>query len=162
MYSFLFYFIVPTVPQNFTSISTKTSVTFKWEEPAIPNGIITYYSLSVSNLNTSYTTNIIIEDQIMDDEFKKVISGFSPYQSYNASITASTIIGAGPPATTTGRTEPDSKQIKGYAMNNYLTLQYLLLLLSTALVQRLFHIMLHCHGLNLSELVRMGEQLDII
>ena len=29
---------------------------------------------------------------------KKVISGFSPYQSYNASITASTIIGAGPPA----------------------------------------------------------------
>ena len=45
----------------------------------------------------------------MDDELKKVISGFSPYQSYNASVTASTIIGAGPPATTTGRTEPDSK-----------------------------------------------------
>ena len=47
-------------------------------------------------------------------------------------------------------------------MNNYLTLQYLLLLLSTALVQQLFYIMLHCHGLNLSELVRMGEQLDIV
>ena len=45
----------------------------------------------------------------MDNEFKEVISGFSPYQSYNASITASTIIGAGPPATTAGRTEPDSK-----------------------------------------------------
>ena len=103
------YFIVPNAPQNFTSISTKTSVTFKWKEPAIPNGVITRYSLSVFSLNTSNTTNIIIEDQIIDDEFKKVISGFSPYQSYNASITASTIIGAGPPATTTGRTEPDSK-----------------------------------------------------
>ena len=103
------YFIVPNAPQNFTSISTKTSVTFKWKEPAIPNGIITYYSLSVLSFNTSNTTNITVEDQIIDDGFKKVISGFSPYQSYNSSITASTIIGAGPPATTTGRTEPDSK-----------------------------------------------------
>ena len=102
------YFIVPNAPQNFTSISTKTSVTFKWKEPAIPNGVITRYSLSVFSLNTSNTI-IIIEDHFMDDEFKKVISGFGPYQSYNASITASTIIGAGPSATTTGRTKPDSK-----------------------------------------------------
>ena len=116
--------------------------------------------MSVFILNTSNTTNITVEG--LDNEFKKVISGFSPYQSYNASITASTVIGAGPHATTTGRTEPDSKSFKGYAMNNYLTLQHLLLLLSTVLVQHLFLIMSHCHGMNLSELVRMGEQLDII
>ena len=101
------YFIVPNTPQNFTSISTKTSVTFKWKEPAIPNGVITRYSLSVFSLNTSNTTNINVDG--MDNEFKEFISGFGPYQSYNASITASTIIGAGPPATTAGRTEPDSK-----------------------------------------------------
>ena len=43
------------------------------------------------------------------EQLQAVISGFSPYQSYNASITASTIIGAGPPATITGRTNSDSK-----------------------------------------------------
>ena len=54
--------------------------------------------------------NIIHVIQDSNQEIlQKVISSFSPYQSYNASITASTIIGAGPPATTTGRTKPDSK-----------------------------------------------------
>ena len=55
------------------------------------------------------TINIIHVQDSNQENLQKVISGFGPYQSYNASITASTIIGAGPPATTTGRTEPDSK-----------------------------------------------------
>ena len=36
--------------------------------------------------------------------------GFSPYQNYAASVSASTIIGAGPVVTTTERTLPDSKE----------------------------------------------------
>ena len=40
----------------------------------------------------------------------QVTDGFSPYQNYTASVSASTIIGAGPVATTTGRTLPDSKE----------------------------------------------------
>ena len=101
MYSL--FFIVPTAPQNFTSTSTKTNVTFSWGIPTSPNGLIIQYILSIVTHNAS--RNINIRKEILQE----VISGFSPYQNYNASITASTIIGAGPPATTTGRTEPDSK-----------------------------------------------------
>ena len=101
MYSL--FFIVPTAPQNFTSTSTKTNVTFSWSIPASPNGLITHYILSIVTHNTSRNINI------KKEQLQEVISGFDPYQIFNASITASTIIGAGPPATTTGRTEPDSK-----------------------------------------------------
>ena len=37
-----------------------------------------------------------------------LVDGFSPYQNYTASVSASTIIGAGPVATTAGRTLPNS------------------------------------------------------
>ena len=101
-------FIVPTAPQNFTSTSTKTSVTFSWRIPTCPNGLITHYILSIVTHNTSRNNTINVQEP-KQGQLQEVISNFSPYQSYNASITASTIIGAGPPATTTGRTEPDSK-----------------------------------------------------
>ena len=102
------FFIVPTAPQNFTSTSTKTNVTFSWRIPTSPNGLITHYILSIVTHNTSKNITINIQEP-KQEQLQKVISGFSPYQSYNASITAYTIIGAGPPATTTGSTKPDSK-----------------------------------------------------
>ena len=107
-YSLFIFFIVPTAPHNFTSTSTKTNVTFSWEIPTSPNGLITHYILSVVTCNTLKNITINVQEP-KQEQLQTVISGFSPYQSYNASITASTIIGAGPPATTTGRTEPDSK-----------------------------------------------------
>ena len=104
------YFIVPTAPINFSSHPTKTSITFRWRRPDSPNGVIIQYNLTVLNLNMPNTTiNIIHVQDSNQENLQKVISGFGPYQSYNASVTANTIIGAGPPATTTGRTEPDSK-----------------------------------------------------
>ena len=39
------------------------------------------------------------------------IDGFSPYQNYTATVSASTAVGYGPSAATDGRTDPDSKQI---------------------------------------------------
>ena len=108
MYVLFIHFIVPTAPQNFTSTSTRTNVIFSWSIPTSPNGIITHYILLIVTHNAS--KNITINDhEPKQEQLQTVISGFSPYQSYSASITASTIIGAGPPATTTGRTEPDSK-----------------------------------------------------
>ena len=104
------YFIVPTAPINFSSNPTKTNITFRWRRPDSPNGVIINYKLTVLNLNTTISIIYFIQDS-NQEILQKVISGFSPYQNYNASITASTIIGAGPPATTTGRTEPDSKFI---------------------------------------------------
>ena len=102
------YFLVPTAPINFTSNPTKTNITFRWRRSDFPNGVIIQYNLTVLNLNTTISIIYVIQDS-NQEILQKVISGFGPYQSYNASITASTIIGAGPPATTTGRTEPDSK-----------------------------------------------------
>ena len=99
---------MPTAPQNFTSTSTKTIVTFSWRIPTCPNGLITHYILSIVTHNTSRNNTINVQEP-KQEQLQTVISGFSPYQSYNASITANTIIEAGPPATITGITKPDCK-----------------------------------------------------
>ena len=78
--------------------------------PATPNGIITEYNLTVVNLNTGSITDYIVDANSNQVIVERDVSGFSPYQSYTASVSASTIIGAGPVATTTGRTLPDSKE----------------------------------------------------
>ena len=39
------------------------------------------------------------------------VDGFSPYQNYTATVSATTVVGYGPSATTKGRTDPDSKCI---------------------------------------------------
>ena len=78
--------------------------------PVTPNGIIIEYNLTVVNLNTGNITDYIVDANPNQEIVEKVVSGFSPYQNYTASVSASTIIGAGPVATTTGRTLPDSKE----------------------------------------------------
>ena len=78
--------------------------------PVTPNGIIIEYNLTVVNLNTGNITDYIVDANPNQEIVEKVVSGFSPYQNYTASVSASTIIGAGPVATTTGRTLPDSKK----------------------------------------------------
>ena len=99
------------IPQNFTSQPTKTTVIFTWTKPATPNGIIIKYFLIVTNLDTlaryDYTINVTANQVTVS----QVTDGFSSYQNYTASVSASTIIGAGPVATTTGRTLPDGKII---------------------------------------------------
>ena len=78
--------------------------------PNIPNGIIIEYNLTVVNLNTGNVIKLIVVANPNQEMLQRVVSGFSPYQNYTASVSASTIIGAGPVATTTGRTLPDSKE----------------------------------------------------
>ena len=56
-------------------------------------------------IKNNYTINVTNSQATV----LQVIDGFSPYQSYTASVSASTIIGSGPVATTTGQTLPDSK-----------------------------------------------------
>ena len=108
MYSIIIIRIVPgDIPQNFTSQPTKTTVIFTWTKPATSNGIIIKYFLIVTNLDSlrryDYTINVTANQTTVS----QVTDGFSPYQNYTASISASTIIGAGPVAITTGRTQPD-------------------------------------------------------
>ena len=78
--------------------------------PVTPNGIITEYNLTVVNLNTGNVIKLIVDANPNQEMLQRVVSGFSPYQNYTASVSASTIIGAGPVATTTGRTLPESKE----------------------------------------------------
>ena len=78
--------------------------------PVTPNGIITQYNLTVVNLNTGNVIELIVDAIPNQEMLQRVVSGFCPYQNYTASVSASTIIGAGPVATTTGRTLPDSKE----------------------------------------------------
>ena len=78
--------------------------------PDAPNGIIIEYNLTVVHMNTGNITDYIFDANPNQEIVEKVVSGFSPYQNYTASVSASTIIGAGPVATTTGRTLPDSKE----------------------------------------------------
>ncbi|XP_019849961.1 PREDICTED: hemicentin-1-like [Amphimedon queenslandica] len=94
-------------PQNFTSTTNKAVVTLTWTKPAIPNGIIIKYSLNVINQNTLRRHNYTILVAVNHTTMTHSVDGFSPYQNYTASVSASTIIGAGPVATTAGRTLPD-------------------------------------------------------
>ena len=59
VFIFLFSLIINIVPgdapQNFTSIPTKTTVSFTWARPATPNGKIIEYFLNVTNLDTLFT-----------------------------------------------------------------------------------------------------------
>ena len=99
-------------PQNFASTPTMTTVTFTWSRPSTPNGIITGYQLKVANTDKNNNTvhNIPVSPDQTDITYTVDVEGFfRAYERYTATVTASTIIGFGPIATTSGRTLPDSE-----------------------------------------------------
>ena len=112
-------------PQNFTTITTKTNVTFNWRHPAIPNGIVTQYKLVIVVLLDNglfrRTTKIISVSPNQQAE-SITINGFSPYQNYTATVSATTVVGYGPSATTNGRTDPDSKNVSFTIPFTYISL----------------------------------------
>ena len=67
-----------------------------------------------------YTINVTANQVTVS----QVTDGFSPYQNYTASVSASTIIGAGPVATTTGRTLPDGKVVYSFKLCLYYQLSF--------------------------------------
>ena len=103
--------IVPSdSPQTFESVAEQSLVNFTWTPPTTPNGIITGYNLIVSKLSTTTTNNYNTTSYTYGANIRSVsLYGFSPFQKYNATITASTVVGYGPVATTEGRTEPDGQ-----------------------------------------------------
>ena len=93
-----------TPPDQFSSIPNAFDVLFMWEEPVVPNGIIVSYTITITNINTSVTTTNVIEELYFN------LTGFKSYQSYVAFVTAATVVGDGPPAVTSGRTNLHSKE----------------------------------------------------
>ena len=89
-------------------------MTFNWRRPAVPNGIITQYRLVIVVLLDSSLfrgTNRIINVTPNQQTASLIIDGFSPYQNYTATVSATTVVGYGPSATIDGRTNPDSKYV---------------------------------------------------
>ena len=67
---------------------------FSWQPPTVPNGIIVAYRLNITNLDTN-TYNII---NTTSDVLSYNATGFMPFQSYVASVSAATSAGFGPEA----------------------------------------------------------------
>ena len=89
-------------------------MTFSWRHPTIPNGIVTQYRFDIEvNLGDSIfrITTQLIDVTPNQSTVSITIRGFSPYQNYSATVSATTVVGYGPSATTKGRTDPDSKYI---------------------------------------------------
>ena len=85
---------------------------FNWRHPAVSNGIITQYRFVIEvNLgaNTFRTTTQLVDVTPNQNTVSINVKGFSPYQNYTATVSATTVVGYGPSATIKGRTDPDSK-----------------------------------------------------
>ena len=79
-------------PQNVLLVNVSSStLLLEWSSPDTPNGIITLYNIYVTydNGSTRKTT-------VDGSETSYLIGGLSPYQLVYVSISASTIVGAGP------------------------------------------------------------------
>ena len=91
-----------------------TTVTFTWNRPLTPNGIITEYFLNVTNLEKMISLNYTIPvtpDQTTATQIVNTNEFFRPYVNYTATVTGRTHVGFGPVATTAGRTQPDSESV---------------------------------------------------
>ena len=89
-------------------------MTFNWRHPANPNGIITQYRLFiVVDLGTDLFRSItrLVDVTPNHNTVSITVDGFSPYQNYTATVSATTVVGYGPSATIEGRTDPDSKYV---------------------------------------------------
>ena len=87
-------------------------MTFNWRHPAIPNGIITQYSFVIQvslGANTFRVTTQLIDVTPNQNTVSITVGGLSLYQNYTATVSATTVVGYGPSATTEGRTDPDSR-----------------------------------------------------
>ena len=89
-------------------------MTFNWSHPATPNGIITQYRFVIEvnlDANTLRATTQLIDVIPNQNTVSITVREFSPYQNYTATVSATTVVGYGPSATTKGRTDPDSKYV---------------------------------------------------
>ena len=93
-----------TPPDQFTSTPNVFDVLFMWGKPRMPKGIIVSYTINITHINTVVTTTNIAKGLSLN------LAGFEPYQNYTATITAATVVGDGPPAVISGRTDPHSKR----------------------------------------------------
>ena len=99
-------FPVPSRPCNLSGISNNSmSLSFTWDAPLKPNGVILKYVFSCSCGGMEHVISIT------GSQTTTTLSGLLPYTDYSCSITAHTSVGGGPPATASVTTLQDGEQI---------------------------------------------------
>ena len=96
-------------PINITlSATSSSSVLVAWLSPAIPNGIITSYTVYITLVDCPME-NTTSYSQTVTDRMEYEITGLSPYQQVRVQVSSSTAIGEGPKsAMEVGRSEESS------------------------------------------------------
>ena len=80
-----------------TSLSS-TSLYLSWEPPSQPNGVIIDYNYTCSDDNATMSYNK--SDMMTNSSSLRnaILTGLEPFRQYTCNVTASTVAGAGPPA----------------------------------------------------------------
>ena len=94
----------------FMSVSTSSkSISFTWNSPLKPNGIILKYVLQCSRLTeVPKKPNL---HQFMGSQTMATLIGLHPYTNYSCNITAHTSVGGGPAVNSTVTTDEDGIKI---------------------------------------------------
>ena len=99
---------MPGEPRNITALATgPTSITVTWQTPAITNGVIVRYELSVSSDPLSGSGQG--EFNITDSKLEFTATMLSPFTNYTFEVAAVTGAGHGMSVTLTETTEEDGK-----------------------------------------------------
>ena len=99
-----------TPPENVTVVAVSPfAVEVEWEAPAIPNGVITHYSV--------YNTSGVLVDKVNSSLRNYVYSGLAPFEVVSMCVSASTSVGEGP------KSQPVSTRIRESGLSMILTQQ---------------------------------------
>ena len=97
-------FPVPSSPLNLSGTSDNSmSLSFMWDAPLNPNGMITHYAILCSGGGTTHVISIT------GSQTTGTLNSLQPYTNYSCSITAHTSVGGGPAATTSVTTLQDGE-----------------------------------------------------
>ena len=92
---FLFYSLVPSMPLNLmVTINNSTSVILTWNTPAMPNGIIQHYIITILDDDMNSVQNQTVSNLMI------VITHLTPNTSYVVNVSAVTVT-SGDAASTT-------------------------------------------------------------
>ena len=101
--------VVPSAPSDLTvSESTPTSLSLEWGSPLQPNGVILWYEVRYTGLDTLNLVPptfynelmIVVNGSFLEVELVELV----PYSLYNITVQAATEVGSGDVAVLTART----------------------------------------------------------
>ena len=83
-----------------------TSIQLSWQRPTTPNGVIVHYTLVYQTTDGDPSPN---QEPIPPTMTSFRVTGLNEYTDYTFTLTASTSLGAGPPAVATETTLEDGE-----------------------------------------------------